>query len=270
MSKIFQEYLGISREENRDMASVPRSRLILVPVGYKPGKTARNGEYVTGLHDAGKFIQTVPDHRLCFPRVTHMTVPLVLASGSAIRAQLLENAGLRFRVEVPRVDEDAIRRALIAEDAAPRDIADTLAEMKARKISEKTPGALVIGCDQVLDFEGALISKPDSPEAALDQLKAMRGKRHKLLSAVVVYHDGAPVWRHVGQVRLTMRDATDAYLSGYVARNWDSIRHSVGGYKLEEEGVRLFTAIDGDYFTVLGMPLLELLSFLTTWGAIET
>ena len=199
-----------------------------------------------------------------------MSVPIVLASGSQIRATLLRNAGLEIEAIPPRVDEDAVKSALIAEGASPRDIADALAELKARKLSEKHPGALVIGCDQVLDFDGALLSKPETPEAALDQLRQMRGKRHKLLSAAVICRDGQPEWRHVGQVRLTMRDASDAYLQDYVARNWDSIRDSVGAYKLEEEGVRLFTAIDGDYFTVLGMPLLELLDFLMLRGAINS
>ena len=199
-----------------------------------------------------------------------MSVPIILASGSEIRATLLRNAGLQVEAMPPRVDEDAVKVALIAEGAPPRDIADALAELKARKLSEKHPGALVIGCDQVLDFEGALLSKPETPEAALDQLRQMRGKRHKLLSAAVICRDGQPEWRHVGQVRLTMRDVSDSYLQDYVARNWDSIRHSVGAYKLEEEGVRLFTTIDGDYFTVLGMPLLELLNFLMLRGAIDS
>lgn len=198
-----------------------------------------------------------------------MTVPIVLASGSTIRAQLLRNANVPFEVNVPRVDEDTVKNALIAEEAPPRDIADALAELKARKISLKTPGAMVLGCDQVLDFQGQLLSKPTSPEQAFDQLKAMRGQRHMLLSAAVIYENGEPIWRHVGQVRLRMRASSDAYLRSYVGRNWDSIRHAVGAYKLEEEGVRLFTTIDGDYFNVLGMPLLELLNFLTLRGVIE-
>ncbi len=198
-----------------------------------------------------------------------MTVPILLASGSAIRAQLLENAGVPFSVRIARVDEDTAKRALLAEGASPRDIADALAEMKARKISDKTPGAMVLGCDQVLDFEGRLLSKPDTPEDALAQLKMMRGKRHMLLSAAVIYQDGEPIWRHVGQVRLRMRASSDAYLRDYVARNWDSIRHAVGAYKLEEEGVRLFATIDGDYFNVLGVPLLELLNFLAVNGVID-
>jgi len=198
-----------------------------------------------------------------------MSVPIILASGSSIRAQLLQNAGVPFSVQVARVDEDSMKRALLAEEATPRDIADALAEMKARKVSDKNPGSMVLGCDQVLDFEGQLLSKPETPEEALAQLKAMRGKRHMLLSAAVIYQDGEPIWRHVGQVRLRMRMSSDAYLRDYIDRNWDSIRHAGGGYKLEEEGVRLFATIDGDYFNVLGMPLLELLNYLAVKGVID-
>lgn len=174
-----------------------------------------------------------------------------------------------FSVKVARVDEDMVKRALLAEGAPPRDIADALAELKAGKVSDKVPGAMVLGCDQVLDFDGRLISKPETPDDALLQLKAMRGKRHTLLSAAVIYQDGEPIWRHVGQVRLRMKANSDKYLKDYVARNWDSIRHAVGAYKLEEEGVRLFATIDGDYFNVLGMPLLELLNFLASRGVID-
>lgn len=198
-----------------------------------------------------------------------MTIQIILASGSTIRAQMLRNAGIAFSVQTARVDEEAIKRSLLAENAAPRDIGDALAEMKARKISDKHPDALVIGCDQVLDLKGELLSKPNTPQEALGQLKALRGNRHQLLSAAVIYEQGKPIWRHVGQVRLRMRESTDAYLESYVERNWDSIRHAVGAYKLEEEGVRLFSGIDGDYFNVLGMPLLELINFLTLRGVIE-
>jgi septum formation protein len=198
-----------------------------------------------------------------------MTFRLILASGSKIRSQLLAQAGVGHVVHPARIDEEAIRDALLAEAAPPRDIADTLAEIKARKVSEKLPDALVLGCDQVLDLKGRLLSKPTTPTEAMQQLKEMRGDRHMLLSAAVIYENGKPLWRHVGQVRLFMRDASDNYLEGYINRNWDSIRHAVGAYKLEEEGVRLFTRIEGDYFNVLGLPLLELLSYLTLRGDLE-
>ncbi|MQY41855.1 septum formation protein Maf [Epibacterium sp. SM1969] len=198
-----------------------------------------------------------------------MSAHIILASGSEIRAQLLRNAGIDIDQIPAKVDEASIKASLLAEAASPRDIADALAEAKARKVSGKHPDALVLGCDQVLDFNGKILSKPKSAEEALTQLSEMRGKRHMLLSAAVIYRAGEPIWRHVGQVRLQMRQCSDDYLQAYVARNWDSIRHCVGAYKLEEEGVRLFTNIEGSYFNVLGLPLLELINYLGLQGAIE-
>lgn len=198
-----------------------------------------------------------------------MTSSLILASGSEIRATLLRNAGVEFAVHVARIDEDAIRAALLAEKASPRDIADALAEMKAQKIAGKNPSSMVIGCDQILAIGKDCLSKPESPVQAIEQLQFMRGRVHQLLSAAVIYADGKPQWRHVGVVRLHMRDVSDAYLADYVDRNWDSIRHAVGAYKLEEEGVRLFHRVEGDYFNVLGLPLLELLSYLTLRGTLD-
>ena len=199
-----------------------------------------------------------------------MSAPIILASGSEIRAQLLKNAGLEFQVSVARVDEEAIRASLLAESASPRDIADTLAELKAQRVAARHPDALVIGCDQVLALGQDIFGKPETRQDALSQLKSLRGQKHQLLSAAVIYGEGKPVWRHVGVVRLYMRDASDEYLEDYIDRNWDSIKHSVGAYKLEEEGVRLFTRIEGDYFNVLGLPLLELLSYLTLRGTLPS
>ncbi|PWR02888.1 septum formation protein Maf [Meridianimarinicoccus roseus] len=197
-----------------------------------------------------------------------MTLPLVLASASEIRRQMLLNAGVSVEAIPARVDEAAIRASLCAEGAPPRDIADALAEAKARKIGERHPERLVLGCDQVLAFKGEVFGKPIDLDEARAQIRRLSGDRHTLLSAAVLYCDAKPVWRHVGIVRLTMRTIGEAYLDDYLVRNWDSIRHSVGGYKLEQEGARLFSRIEGDYFTVLGLPLLELLSYLTLRGDI--
>jgi len=199
-----------------------------------------------------------------------MSPQLILASSSEIRQTLLRNAGVRFDVMPARVDEVSLKDAMQSDGAPPRDIADALAEMKARKISAKNGSALVLGCDQVLAHSGDILSKPETPDEACEQLQRLRGDSHQLLSAAVIYEGGVPVWRHVGVVRLAMRNVSDSYLAAYIDRNWDSIRHSVGAYKLEEEGVRLFSQIQGDYFCVLGLPLLELLAYLGLRGVIET
>ncbi|MDT8857608.1 Maf family protein [Paracoccaceae bacterium Fryx2] len=195
---------------------------------------------------------------------------LILASASPTRLSLLRAAGLAVEALPARIDEETVRAALEAESATPAEISDTLAELKARKIADRTPDSLVLGFDQVLDFAGRVWAKPDSPAAARTQLLALRGKTHRLLSAAVLFEDGRPVWRTTGEARLTMRPFSDAWLDGYLARNWDSLRHAVGGYKLEEEGVQLFSRVEGDYFTVLGLPLLPLLGYLGQRGFIAT
>lgn len=199
-----------------------------------------------------------------------MTRPLILASGSEIRLSLLRAAGLDVTAQVARIDEATIRQSLEAEAATPRDIADALAEMKAARVADRAPGALVLGCDQVLEFRHKVWGKPETAEDARTQLLALRGKTHKLLSALVLYDGGAPIWRHVGEARLTMRDFSDSFLDGYLQRNWPSVAQSVGGYKLEEEGIRLFSTIEGDHFTILGLPLLALLSYLASRGFIAS
>lgn len=198
-----------------------------------------------------------------------MTDRIILASGSKTRQELLRNAGVKFEISVARIDEDAIRKSLEVDSASPRDIADALAEFKAKKIALKQPDAFVIGCDQTLDLDSQVLSKPNSMEEAQTQLRALRGKKHTLYSAAVIYENAKPVWRHVGKTQLEMHDFSNAYLESYVTRNWHSIRHSVGAYKLEEEGSRLFSRISGDYFVVLGLPLLEMLTYLSKRGVLD-
>lgn len=195
---------------------------------------------------------------------------LILASASPIRRELLQNAGLTVSAIPPRVDEDAIRAAMIGDGANPRDIADTLAEAKARKVAGKHPDALVLGCDQILAKGAQIFAKAETLDQARAQLCDLRGQTHQLLSALVLYDAGEPIWRHVSVARLTMRDLSDAYLDDYLSRQWPSVADAVGCYKLESEGARLFTEIEGDYFTVLGLPLLPLLNFFALRGFIPS
>ena len=197
-----------------------------------------------------------------------MAPTLVIATTSPTRLALLTAAGIAFTAVPHRVDEGAIRAALEAEGAHPRDIADTLAEQKAAKIAAKRPDAVVIGADQVADLDGRVLSKPGTADALRAQLRALRGRDHRLFSAVVVYQEGRPVWRHMGEVRLTMRAVSDAFLEGYVARNPDA-QACAGGYQIEGEGMRLFDSIEGSYFDVLGLPLLPLVGYLTKRGWID-
>ena len=195
---------------------------------------------------------------------------LILASASPIRLHLLQNAGLTLTAQPARIDEAALRASLTAEAATPRDIADALAEAKARKLAQRHPTALILGCDQVLAFQTQILSKPASLTDARHQLQTLRGQTHQLHSALVLYHDARPVWRHIGTASLTMRPFTDAFLDAYLSRTWPQIAQSVGAYQIESEGIRLISAIEGDYFTILGLPLLPLLNYLTLRGFIAS
>ena len=195
---------------------------------------------------------------------------LVLASASPIRSRLLTNAGVAHQTCPVAVDEGAIKDAMLAEGAPPRDIADALAEMKAFRAAQRNPDSLILGCDQVLVFKGGLVSKPRNLDEARAQLVALRGQSHELLSAAVVFEAGRPVWRKIGRVQLIMRAFSDAFLDDYIARTGDDLLATVGGYKLEAEGVHLFSRIQGDYFSVLGLPLLEVLDFLRSREVILT
>lgn len=187
---------------------------------------------------------------------------VILASASEARAMMLREAGVAVEIVPSRVDEEAIKQAFRAEGVAPRDLADALAEAKAKRVSAAHPGALVVGADQVLVTGGEVFDKPRDRAEARAQLMHLRGGSHELLSAAVVLEDGAPVWRHIGAARLTMRPFTEEFLDAYLDAEGDAVLSTVGGYRIEGRGAQLFSRVSGDYFSILGMPLLELLGFL--------
>jgi len=192
---------------------------------------------------------------------------LVLASQSSGRAAMLRAAGLDFETTAAHVDEEALTAALRAEGQTARNIADALAEAKAIKISSRLPGLTVLGADSTLALDdGAMLAKPASPDEAASHLRRMAGTRHRLFSAAVAAQGGAPVWRAVGEAKLWMRPLSDAFIADYVARHWDSIRWTVGCYEIEGAGVQLFDRVEGDPWTIVGMPMLPLLAWLRATG----
>ena len=190
--------------------------------------------------------------------------PLVLASGSAARRALLTASGVRFRAQAAAIDEAPIREAMRAVGAA--EAAAALAAAKAREVVES--GALVIGADQILVCGGHWFNKPVDIAAAREQLQALRGRRHDLLTAVVCWREGREVWRHVAQPSLVMRPFSDAFLDAYLAAEGAACLGSVGAYRLEGLGVQLFDRVDGEYSAILGLPMQALLAFLRQAGAL--
>lgn len=195
---------------------------------------------------------------------------LVLASGSRIRAQLLNNAGLAVDIDPADIDERAVEAPLLEAGFPPEDLAGVLAEAKSHDVSARRSDDLVIGADQILAFEGERRTKPDDMEAARRQLLAFSGKTHELHSAVAITRNGETLWRHVSTARLTMRDLTPQFIGHYLAAAGDAVLSSVGAYQLESLGVQLFDKIEGDYFTILGLPMLPLLAELRALEIIET
>lgn len=204
--------------------------------------------------------------------MTTGSVEIVLASGSKARREMLAAAGVHFIVQAADVDEPAIRAQLFAQDKniAPTKIAEVLAIAKAEEVSSKRPGSMVIGADQVLALDNVLLSKAPDIKAAGEALKRLRGRTHELHSAVVLAENGKVNFTHVGTARLTMRDFSDAFLDDYLNRAADRVTQTVGAYELEGLGIQLFDKIEGDYFTILGMPLMAVLTELRWRGVLST
>ena len=194
---------------------------------------------------------------------------LVLASKSASRSALLAGAGLAFAMEPSQVDERAVEEPLLAAGADPGAIALHLAEAKALDVAARRPGALVLGADQTLGLDAERFVKPDSVAEARTHLERLRGRTHRLHSALVLARDGVVVWRHVSVATLTMRAFSDTFLDRYLETVADEVTTTVGCYRLEGPGIQLFETIDGDYFTILGLPLLPLLAELRNQGIVE-
>ena len=196
--------------------------------------------------------------------------PLILASSSKSRARMLEAAGLAFIVEPPGLDEGTMRQAISGEKSLdPHDVAEVLARAKAEAVSDLAPQAYVIGADQILALGKTMLSKPDSMEAARRQLLDLSGKTHTLHTAVVVATNGETLWAETTVATLTMRKLSAEFIGRYLAAAGEEVLSSVGAYQLESLGVQLFDKIDGDYFSILGLPLIPLLDTLRREGVTE-
>lgn len=193
---------------------------------------------------------------------------VVLASGSPIRAELLKRAGVAFEVEVAPVDEAEIRDALKADGATAEEAAEALAEAKALRVARRRPDDLVIGADQILDVDGDWLEKPGTVDGARTQLGQLSGRTHRLISAVVVALNGARAWAHVDAAHLSMRVLDAPAIEAYLAEAGPGILSSVGSYQIESIGVRLFEHVEGDHFTIQGLPLLPLVNFLRLHGRV--
>ncbi|MER8466957.1 Maf-like protein [Mesorhizobium sp. M1396] len=198
-----------------------------------------------------------------------MTEKIILASGSPFRKAMLVDAGVDVEAVPADVDERALEAPLQDSGVSPEDVALVLAEAKATEVSERRPGALVLGCDQTLSLGDEVFHKPADREGARRHLLALSGKTHQLNSAAVLVRDGAVLWRHVGIASMTMRKLDPPFIGRHLARVGAKALGSVGAYQIEGEGIQLFDRIEGDHFTIVGLPLLPLLAELRTLGAID-
>ena len=194
---------------------------------------------------------------------------IILASKSKIRSELLLQAGIEFTVADAAIDEKEVKSSYANSGYSASDLADVLADMKAKKLSCEHPDKLVIGCDQIMEYNGQILSKAISPIDLVDQLKVLRNKSHTFYSACVVYFANKAEWRFIGSATLTIRNLSDEYISKYVDDNWNEVKHCVGGYKIENSGIFLLSKITGDYFSILGLPIIQLLDYLVNRGVLK-
>ena len=194
---------------------------------------------------------------------------LVLASASASRQRMLSAAGVAYRISAAAIDEGSLISDLWDKGVNASGIAAALAEQKAVMVSRRSPGALVLGGDSVLAFGQEIISKCRELKELKALLMRLSGKTHHLISAAALARDGAQIWHHVGSAKLTMRPLSEAFLDEYLAAEGESLLSGVGGYRYEGRGAQLFEQVEGDYFAVLGLPLLPLLGFLRSAGLVE-
>lgn len=201
-------------------------------------------------------------------RMVAMPDTLVLASGSATRARMLRGAGVAIEVAAAAIDEPELMASLKSSGASAERAAEALAEMKAQRVTPRFPGRFVLGCDQMLDCEGQWLDKPGERARARAQLKALRGRSHSLVTSAVLVRDGGRVWHQTDRAELRMRDFSDAFLEDYLDRAGEGILGSVGSYQLEALGAQLFERVSGDFFTILGLPLLPVLAILREHGLV--
>ena len=197
-----------------------------------------------------------------------MAASVILASGSPTRAAMLERAGIPFERDRPAVDEDAVKQAMRAGGSSVAEVAAELSRRKAMDVAMRRPGCLVIGADQMLDCEGRWFDKPADTGAAADHLRALSGRTHELITSAVVVEDGVQVWHALDRARLTMRPLGEPFIAAYLDAIGTDATSSVGAYQLEGRGAQLFQQVEGDFFTILGLPLLPLLAFLRQRGVV--
>lgn len=196
---------------------------------------------------------------------------LILASQSTSRRKMLTAAEVPFEAMSPGVDEDAAKTALRADGISARDLADALAELKALRLSQRMPGVLILGCDSTVALDdGTMIDKAPDQATLARQLRRMAGTTHNLYSAAVIAENGRAVWRHVDRAKMTMRPMTDDFIATYLEAEGDDLLGCVGGYRIEGRGAQLFAKVDGSQFTIMGLPLLQLLDYLRVRGVMAS